>query len=303
MRKSALFVTLLLLALLVLAAARAEAEPDATEASTPVVAEATGWSFALVEGFEKARREFFVQHLHEVANVPEEYGRYAWDAATALGEDPYDLASMLISEHSGRRFDFTPTTAAAYERPITYEADAEGKDGEIGLYQQKEYWVRKARKYYGTDWKAEDLYDPWINTQVAAFQVMHAKRSHGKKCAGSLHDWMAHWKCGRHSRDGFAGQCGYSQRKFLKLRESLLHPEVTPKELKKLGKDRYKHFEEKLENQYKTKYRAKRRKLRKRLKKLCEENEFEVPSNLKRMSVEDLERELYLREGDGEGGQ
>jgi len=237
------------------------------------------------------------------AGVPPEFGWYTYKAAVAIDIDPYDLGALLISEHSSYRFDFTFAKMPEYDRPITYEADATGSGGERGLFQQKPDWIYSARTFYGTDWEPDDLYDPWVNTQVAAFQVKHAIESH-EKCAGQLHDWMAHWKCGPKARNSYKGQCGFAQRKMLKVKASLRDPYISPEDLKAVGKERYVYFDGKAKALAKHAARKKRRSLRKDLMEAYDRNEVPYEeAALREWSIEELQRELDFLEVHGEGGQ
>lgn len=251
----------------------------------------------------EVKRFLFAQHLFDVADVPHEYGFYTYDAALEIGEDPYDLAALLISEHSGPDLDFSYEGSKAYPYTFTYSPDSEGSGGEIGLYQLKPRWARKAAKFYGTDWKAEDLYDPEINTKAAAYVMHQLKKNHREDCGpqeNSLHTWSAHYKCARKSRDDLRGRCRWAQKKYEKLRYSL--SDFGDTDTKAIGKA----HNERLRKLLKKKMRSNKHSLRVRLRKLCKVHELEVPKKLKKMSLEELQRELeWLEEATGgvaEGG-
>jgi len=165
----------------------------------------------------------FLVHLLVAAEVPVDVSAHTWEAARAQGVDPYDLAAFLISEHSGPDFDFSVQTAlASGGYGVTYDLDSVGSAGELGVYQQEPYWVRKASKALKTEWTKEDLLDLEVNTKVAAYQLWHAQDKHARACGkDSLHTWVAHLKCARKARNQVKGQCRYAQRKYEKLRYSL----------------------------------------------------------------------------------
>jgi len=254
--------------------------------------------------YENEVREYlFSIHLFLVADVPYEYGLYTYRAAKSLDEDPYDLASLLISEHSGRDDDFSFEGSKGYHYTFDYDPSSVGSGGEIGLYQLKPRWARKAAKFYSTDWKAQDLYDPEINTKAAAYVMYQLKKNHLEDCDGenSWHTWTAHYKCARKSRDDLRGRCRFAQRKWDKVRFSLVNfGSADTKAIGEAHNDRLRVLIDK--HQRKSKYV-----LRKRVQKLCKMHEIPIPENLRKMSLEELEQELmWMKEAAGgeaaEGG-
>lgn len=252
---------------------------------------------------EELQRFFFTHHLYIVADVPHEYGYYAYDAALVVGEDPYELASLLISEHSGPDVDFSYEGSKEYSYTFSYSPTSEGKGGEIGLYQLKPRWAAKAGKFYGEDWKASDLYDPEINTRVAAFLLKHLKESHARKCGdqeSSFHTWIAHYKCDQKSRDDLRGRCRWAQRKWDKVYLSL--QDFGKANVKEIGKAHNERLRKLLEGQERKNKHA----LRVKIRSLCEEHDIEIPKNLKKKSLPELQNELqWLEESTGamEGGE
>lgn len=234
---------------------------------------------------------FFSIHVHFAADVPLEYGVYAFQAAAAVDIDPYDLVALLVTEHTGEESNFSIYTSVGRHARPRYPEDEVGKGGEIGLYQQKPNWVGRANKYYGTSWKSDDLYDPWINTKVAAYQVMHAIEKHSRACtSSSLHDWTAHWKCSLDSRDALTGQCRYAQRKYHKVRTSMTS--VLPVDTKEVGKEYNAAVRRKLDKDQ----RNNKHFLRYKIKRICVEQGIEVPSNLKELTIDQLQAKLDFLE-------
>ena len=191
-----------------------------------------------------------------------------------------------------------------------YHPTTEGRGGERGIYQIKPRWARKAGKYYGEDWNADSLWDPWINTRVAAFLVVHLTENHKKSCVKArdkLHeihvelpdktvdlDFVAHYKCVSKVRNIIdpRTRCRYAQKKFEKLFISL-HSVQKP-DLKAIGKA---HNEKKAAQLAKIQKNEKR-KLRHKLRDLRKELGLEVKYHLiKEMTLEELRFAVkYLRE-------
>lgn len=159
----------------------------------------------------------FVTHIYFVGNVPPEYGWYVYEAAKKEGVDPLDLAAVLISENSGPDKDFSIQGALHRPYKLDYETTAEGKAGERGLFQVIPYWGKKA------GFPEEDLFDPQVNAEVAAFVVATNKQSHikCKQRKYNYHTWIAHYKCARVDRDSLEGFCRFKQNKWWRLRASL----------------------------------------------------------------------------------
>ena len=160
----------------------------------------------------------FALHLACVANVPLDHGLQIF-AAVDTFEARYDLAATLVSEHSSGRWDFSLqgaiVRAAQGKRAITYEADAEGKGGERGLYQLWPGWAGE----FG--YKKADLWEPETNIIVAAAAIDYMQTSHAS-CNGSDHAWVGHYKCKDEARDSVYGRCLWAQNKWLRLRASLV---------------------------------------------------------------------------------
>jgi len=292
--------TLLLLSALLLAlvANRAYADDAAVvEKVVHDVEEATAVPEGLVASLQEV---IFVAHLEAVAEVPREIGHYTWQAARAIGEDPLELAALLISEHSGPAIDFSfETTLANGGHGVTYELDSVGSRGEVGLFQQDAFWVRKANKHYGTDWKEEDLYDPWVNTQIAAYQMRSAKRRHAKKCEGkrsNLHTWVAHWKCATKARNAIRGQCRWAQQKYEKLLYSLTQYE-TPN-LKEVGKEHNKVLRERMKQYEKSRKRRLLKSARVLWKKSGLSTDDPVWQAVKEMSADEIKGLIRNLEAD-----
>lgn len=160
---------------------------------------------------------FMSLYLEFVADVPREYGASIYLSAVNHGVDPWDLAAVMISEKSGPDYDFS--IEGGHKRHGTYHWDntVVGQEGEIGFFQIKPRWARKA------GYKADDLYDPYINIDVAGYVVATNMKSH-EKCEKShvtYHDWIAHYKCGKSDRNKFEGFCRFKQDNWLRIRESL----------------------------------------------------------------------------------
>jgi len=170
----------------------------------------------------------FVVALEARADLPYEYGWHTWHAAHAEAVDPVELATFLVTEKSGPDMDFS--VVGALNKPYTYKWDpkAEGAAKERGLFQLAPTWARKA------GFKRDQLWDPAVNARVAAFVLRKAHESH-KKCEHRarkyakknglpytmLHTYVAHWKCGRDSRDDREGRCYDSQKKLKKTMASM----------------------------------------------------------------------------------
>ncbi len=159
----------------------------------------------------------FIVHLWLVAAVPPEIGAMLYSSAGSWG-DRYDLAAVMISEHSSRRWDFSAEGAlsrwADGKRSPTYDLDAEGSRGERGLFQLWRGWAGEA----GFD--SEALWTLEGSTEVAAYAVAHMQYKHDG-CSGD-HEWIAHYKCQETARDDRVGACRYAQNKWQALRRSLV---------------------------------------------------------------------------------
>jgi len=149
-------------------------------------------------------------------DVPLSYSLWAYQEAQLYGSEveelrllPEDIIGMLVVE-SGR--------AAPYDHMAT------GKDGERGLYQLSWSELKEYNEAYGTGHTLDDLYDPLVNTMVAAYTFYDDRHTHvtKRRCKrhvakgvttnpedGSLmpvngpqeHPWEAHHKCGPKQRE------------------------------------------------------------------------------------------------------
>lgn len=182
-----------------------------------------------------ALKVLFIIHLGLAAQVPPELGADVWAAAEAHSVDPYDLAALLISEESGKHWNFSLTKAAARRDRGTrfvYKSTAEGQAGEQGYFQISESWRRKYARQVLGDPKAEvDLTDPTVNVYVGAFVMAKALESHADH-SDKKHHWTAHWKCGRGARNDSCGGCKQAQVKWKGIRSSLMRLTTTKEQRK-----------------------------------------------------------------------
>lgn len=182
----------------------------------------------------------YATHLMLVADVPLEYGVYAYAAAKEQGIHPYDLAAVFIGENSWKYGDFS--LIGAWRRPedvvFDYVPHEEGQGGEVGIAQIMPGWPPKARKACQEEsWAGggcEELTvakrtDPMTNMRLSAFVIRMAQESHSEEetvqsgeIPDGYHNWVAHYKCARDARVDMCGQCGYSKRKFRRIRHSLV---------------------------------------------------------------------------------
>lgn len=163
------------------------------------------WLFALV----------FSCHLSIVADIPPEYSTAILVSSAKEEIDPYDMAAVLISEHSGRDYNFSLLGYPDEDWLHAWEPAevSVGLGGELGLFQLGKYWRRK------TGLSDEDAGDPILNIFAAAAAIRGMQESH-EGCAGD-HTWVAHYKTSPGYRDVVCGQIGWSKRKWKRLRASL----------------------------------------------------------------------------------
>lgn len=235
-------------------------------------------------------KDLYVYHLETVANVPKEFSSQMYQAALDIGEDPYDLAALLISEHSGPDMDFSWEGSQEYSYEFQYQTDSVGSAGELGLFQLMPRWVTLAAEFYGTNWTSEDLLNPEVNIRAAAF-VLHTLRESHQKCEKrtyNYHDWPAHYKCSRTSRDVIdpSNRCRWSQKKFEKLRYSLSQEDKP--DLKAMGEAHNKRMASLKDKET----RSFKRTQKKRLEALRKEAEIEPAKSPKEMSIEEIEGEI-----------
>jgi hypothetical protein len=215
-----------------------------------------------VEGF------VYVAHLNLVATIPIEYGWYLFNAALKTGLDPLDLAAVLISEHSGPDKDFSLVGGISRDYYEDYEVDAEGKAGEVGMFQTMPWWAKKA------GFTQEDLKDPEKSIQIGAFVVKNNQESHSQKCEKQRyvwHTWIAHYKCARKDRDLLEGFCRYKQNKWWQLRISL--GSITTPDFKAIKKAQKKALKDIQKKAYRDWNRIQKREAKKREKDAREEQE------------------------------
>ena len=269
--------------------------------------ELIGKAKAELQAFHKDFQVFeFSYHLNYIAGVPFEYGAYAWQAAADVDIDPYILAALLISEESGRLMDFSVEAAPAQTYKFDYHPTTEGSGGERGIYQIKPRWAAKAGKFYGEEWTADDLWDPWFNTRAAAYLVVQLSENHKKSCTrkkDKLHelrvningktknlDFISHYKCTRKARNvaNPRARCRFAQKKFEKLFISLYSTEKP--DMKAIGKA---HNERKLGLEEKLRQKELRR-LRHKLRDAREDLGYEIKykEQIKKMTAHEIKNEL-----------
>jgi hypothetical protein len=181
----------------------------------------------------------FVRHLQSVANIDAISARALHEAAEHFELDPFDLATTCITEHTGSVWDLSILGALRRNKPIAY-TNRDGAAGEVGLCQISPTWLAKLRANVPelVDVSEETLRtDPSTNALAAAFVVSEAIRRHSlhgddDPVAGP-HPWWAHYKCAPYrasdptSGRGYkCGTCGYSKRKWQRVRHSISR--ITP---------------------------------------------------------------------------
>ena len=170
----------------------------------------------------------FALHLLIIAGISPEISTEMWLAARHYGVEPYDLAAVLISEHSSYDADFSIMTSIARGHPYKWPVDREGQAGELGLFQVQARWARKA------GFEADDRADPIASAWIAAYVIHTAQDSHSK-CSDPNHDWIAHWKGG--DRDALTGQSRFAQSKWSIIRQSIRR--LTPVNVRRLHHQNY----------------------------------------------------------------
>jgi hypothetical protein len=158
----------------------------------------------------------FALHLYVVADVPPEYGALVYEAALQEGVHPYDLGAVLISEKSGPDYDFSLLTTLADDTTWDWDTEAQGSDGEVGLFQLAPRHASKA------GYKAGDLDEAEPNIRTAAVVVRYNHERHEKHGDTGCVSFIAHWKCAPSARRDTSGRCAYAQAKWQMLRVSLV---------------------------------------------------------------------------------
>ena len=256
----------------------------------------------------------FVNHVNVIADVPPEYGWLMYHTAKASpctyesfysGEDispeeklelitvdPYNLAGLLISEHSGPDTDFSLETSARRPYHFTYDPLSLGSSEERGLFQIKPRWVKKAGKYLSKEWTTDDLFIPEVNVQVAAFVVVNNKKSHRscKQRPFNYHEhWIAHYKCSKEDRDIIDPDnfCRFKQKKFEKMIYSFT--QINKPDLNAIGLAHNKRMEA-LHDKHQKAWKRQQDKKRKKILEKREELEGMTPEERVSYLEEEVEK-------------
>lgn len=192
-----------------------------------------------IESTEWVGKEFFATYLSFAVDFPYEYGLLVHDSASSRGIDPWDLAAVLISEKSGPDYDFSIEGSIKQYGTFKWDNSNVGQEGEVGFFQIKERWARKA------GYKGDELYKEEVNIDVAGYVVSENMNSH-EKCKsqkGTYHDWIAHYKCAKSDRNKFEGFCRFKQENWERIRESL--GKVMSPDFKEINKNMKNRIEKK----------------------------------------------------------
>ncbi len=203
----------------------------------------------VIEDWMLDDKTFFSKYINYVADVSIENSELIFETAKKYEIDHWDLAAVMISEKSGPDYDFSLEGASKRDYDYDWDNSVVGKEGEIGYFQIKPYWARKA------GYKGDDLFDEKINIDVAGFVVWHNMNSH-KKCEKKVnyHEWIAHYKCGKSDRNKFNGFCRFKQNQWHRIRYSLGKKDSP--DFKKFNKELKKDLDDRIED-VKKKYNIK----------------------------------------------
>lgn len=132
---------------------------------------------------------------------------------------PVDAAASAV--YAGRAHDLNPLTLLGYlcsEHPGGRWSGECSDKGACGYYQLMPMWPRE----FG--YRVDDREDVWHSADMAARLIVYTKGRHAE-CLGD-HDWRAHLKCGKASRDRCSTPVERWQGYEADLRSALEDPDI-----------------------------------------------------------------------------